>query len=147
MTNQDTMQNASFLERITHELHTQDNRATSDPMFIVQERKRIYGLSLDYTDDYVWIDTANDHTEATAMESDGLDRRESRGDDTGDWVKVGYVDHWHFVTACFTEQGCKDYITANGHNLTDPRIYAASAYRNSEFTTLRKLLLRCGKLL
>jgi hypothetical protein len=48
--------------------------------------------------------------------------------------------HWDFVTACFTEQGCKDYLARDGHNLKEPRIYAAGSYRNSEWQAVRNYL-------
>jgi len=105
---------AKHVEQISELVRTQDNRATSDPIFIVQQKRRIWGMDGHYSDDYEWID--------------------------GD--RVYYVDMWEFVTACFTEQGCKDYIAANGHNLNEPRIYAASAYRNREMIAIRKLLVR-----
>ena len=48
--------------------------------------------------------------------------------------------HWVFATACFTEQGCKDYLAANGHNLKSPRVYVYSGYRNAEWIALRAAL-------
>lgn len=51
-----------------------------------------------------------------------------------------YVDQWEFVTVCFTEQACEDYIASNGHNLNEPRIYAASAYGNREMIAIREML-------
>jgi hypothetical protein len=55
--------------------------------------------------------------------------------------RLGYIEVWEFVTGCLTEQGCKDYIACNGHNLREPRIYAYGAYRNAEFIALRKWLM------
>lgn len=56
-------------------------------------------------------------------------------------MRLAVFDVWEFVTACFTEKGCKDYLAVNGHNLTEPRIYAAGSYRNEEFRTVREYLL------
>lgn len=130
------------LQRIGKLLRTQDNLATSDPMFLVQQRVRFYGVALEYTDDHVWI---KDGEEADRLEAARLDVLEFGGGDLGGWVKVGYVDRWEFVTACFTQRGADDYIAANGHNLNEPRIYVASADRNAEFIAVRKFLLEQGK--
>lgn len=128
------------MQHIGEQIRTQDNRCTSDPLFIVQQKQRIWGMDLNYTDDYAWLDTSNEHTEATDVEAAGLDAIEDKCGDLGDWEKVGYVDTWEFITACFTEKACQDYIAANGHNLNEPRIYAASAYRNLEMIAVREML-------
>jgi predicted CopG family antitoxin len=43
-----------FLKEAKHLLNTQDNRCTRDPIYCIMEKKRIYGLSEDYSSDYVW---------------------------------------------------------------------------------------------
>lgn len=126
------------MQRIGELIRTQDNRATSDPIFIVQRRKRIYGLDTDYAEDTCWIDDDGDEADSD-MELE-LSVKVDCGESTEGWREAGYMDQWEFVTACFTEQGCKDYIAANGHNLGETRIYAASAYRNSEFIAVREFL-------
>lgn len=106
------------LARIGDLLRTQDNRITNAPIFVVQQKRRIYGISREYTDDFEVI--------------------------TGDYGptrRVGYLDTWEFVTACFTEQGCKDYIALNGHNLKEPRIYAEGSFRNHEWRAVRDYLM------
>lgn len=128
------------MQKIGELIETQDNRATSEPIFIVEERRRLYGVDTDYTDDTVWIHVAGDHEEADENESERLDRLAGDGEPDDDWTLVGYVDRWEFVTACFTEKACEDYIAANKHNLTDPRIYAATGYRNHEFIAVREFL-------
>lgn len=121
-------------------IRTQDNRATADPIFVVQEKKRLYGLDPNYTEDTVWVHDDGDCKEADSEETERLDRLEDQGNPDEDWTNTGYVDRWVFVTACFTEQGCQDFIDANRHNLTDPRIYVASAYRNEEFIAVRRYI-------
>lgn len=125
-------------------IRSQDNRATDAPLFIVQKKERIYGFDPSYSDNYVWLDTGNDCYEATSEEAIELDRKEDNDEDLDGWVKTAYQDRWEFVTACFTEQGCKDYITINGHNLGETRIYAEGSYRNEEFRAVRKFLMELG---
>ncbi len=101
----------SFRTRIAHDLATQDNRATAHPMFVVQQRRRIYGMGHDYSDELVWLD------------EEGDEHPFSGGDPPKDWTETRYID-------------------LDGHNLTDPRIYVASAHRNHEWQTVRELLSR-----
>lgn len=130
------------LAAIGERIASQDNRATAAPIFIVQQRRRIYGLDTDYTDHVAWIDTGGDCDEATGRRARALEARYQRtGEEPAGWSRTGYMDVWEFVTACFTEQGCKDYIAVNGYNLRDPRIYAEGSYRNAEWQTVRDWLL------
>lgn len=114
---------------IAQRLHTQDNRITQDPLFAVQQRRRIWGVDPEYCDNSEWVLDG----ESITLEDDEDAPEGAR--------KVGYFDKWEFVTGCFTEQGCKDFITCNGHNLNEPRIYAYGSYRNAEFIALRKWLM------
>ncbi|GAG30941.1 unnamed protein product [marine sediment metagenome] len=97
-------------------------------------------MGCDHTDDYVWHEDGGDCDEATEVETTELNEAEATGGDVTGWVKSYYLDTWEFVTACFTEQGCQDYIDANVYNLDEPRIYVASAYRNCEFIAVREML-------
>lgn len=115
---------AAIIER----LHTQDNRITDNPLFAVQQKRCIYGLDADHRDGTVFVD------------DEGIEFAERDSVENG-CREVGYRDTWEFVTGCFTEQGCKDYIACNGHNLNEPRIYAYGSYRNAEFIALRKWLM------
>ena len=131
---------AVVMQQIGEWIRTQDNRCTSDPLFIVQQKKRIWGMDSDYCEDYEWV-AEDDHEHiAEGVERAGCDALDCNGEDVPGWHKVYYVDQWEFVTVCFTEKACQDYIAANGHNLTEPRIYAASAYRNREMIAIREIL-------
>ena len=130
----------SVMHRIGELIRTQDNRCTDAPMFVVQERRREYGYDQDRADEYAWIDTESDYCEATAEERAVLDRQDDEGDVPSRWEKVWYKDRWEFITACFTEQGCKDFIAADGHNHGELRIYAYGSYRNAEFRAVRDFL-------
>lgn len=114
---------------IAARLHTQDNRITQDPLFAVQQKRRVYGVDSDYCDNSERVLDG----ETFSPEDDDVVPAGAR--------RVGYIDKWEFVTGCFTEQGCKDYIAINGHNLHEPRIYAYGSYRNDEFIALRKWLM------
>lgn len=128
------------MRKIGELIRTQDNRCTSDPLFIVQQKKRIYGMDRNYFDDYEWLREDDHEHVADRIERAGLDALDEQGEDVTGWEKLYYLDIWEFVTVCFTEQACKDFIAANGHNLNEPRIYASSAYRNREMIAIREFL-------
>ena len=125
-------------------LRSQDNQATDAPIFIVQEKRRFYGLDPDYADDsdIIWIDSPNDYVEATPEEHAELEAKYENGDPIDDgWTRTAYKDEWRFVTACFTEEGCRKYLRVNGHNLRETRIYVDGSYRNEEFRAVRAFLI------
>lgn len=126
--------------RIGHLIATQDNRITDAPIFIVQE-KRESVANPDY--DHTRIAWVNDYGgEAGESERLELDAAfDVDGTEPDGWRRLAVTERWEFVTACFTEQGCKDYLVRNGHNLREPRIYAAGSYRNEEYRQVRNFLL------
>jgi hypothetical protein len=123
----------------------QDNRSTDAPLFVVQEKRRFYGLDPEWADadEIVWIDTANDSVEAVPEEHDRLEAAwDEYGYEPDGWARTSFKDEWHFVTACFTEAGCKEYVRANAHNHRgELRIYADGSYRNEEWRAVRRLLI------
>jgi hypothetical protein len=127
---------AAIIER----LHTQDNRITDNPLFAVQQRRLIAGLEDGYEEAHEWInedyETIRDAEKIAALEA-----AHHEGADTPGARRIGVAWRWEFVTGCLTEQGCKDFIACNGHNLNEPRIYAYGSYRNAEFIALRKWLM------
>lgn len=135
------------IAEISNLLRTQDNRCTDSPIFIVEEQHRTYGFDTAYSDKVVWLNGPNDNAEATPEEHAKLEAGWNEGDgEPQDWTRTGYQDTWHFVTACFTEAGCNDYIKRNGHNHRGKlRTYAASSYRNEEWRAVRSFLMSGGE--
>lgn len=122
---------------IQYRILTQDNRCTSEPIWIVQVCRRIYGMDPDYVSDLAWIDEDGDP--AGPEEAAELEREyEATGDEPDCWTRTAYIDVWEFVTACMTEAGCQAYIDRNGHNHSgELRIYAHGSYRNEEWRAVR----------
>lgn len=129
---------------ITHNLRTQDNHITDNPIFVVEQKRRITGFAVGYTDDFTWIDP--DGEEVSETNRVKLERYYDRtlNYETKGYSRTGYRDVWVFVTACLTEQGCKDYLRLNGHNLGETRIYVYSGYRNEEWRAVREHLVAMG---
>jgi hypothetical protein len=129
--------------RIGENLRTQDNRVTSDPMFCVFQKREIVTHE-DYDHDrIVWIDEdGNEATERQRMRLELL--HENCREAPEKWRRVAVKEITDFVTCCFTEQGCKDYLACNGHNLRLPFIYVKSGFRNAEYQTVRNWLMSAG---
>jgi hypothetical protein len=126
-------------------LHTQDNLATADPLFVVFEKDRIYGLE-EGSGTYEWRDEDGDlAAEEECAELEKL--KDEGGGDTGldlngtKFSAIQFGERDRFVTACFTRKGAEDYLAANGHNLTKPFIYVSSLYRNREMIEVRQHLM------
>lgn len=133
---------AQAMAEIGRLIATQDNRITDSPIFIVQQ-KRTYVSEPGYNEDRVqWVTDDDDHRVASGEDVERNERYfdEHQLEPSG-WRRMHVHDVWEFVTACFTEQGCKDYIARDGHNLREPRIYAAGSYRNAEWRAVRSYLM------
>jgi len=116
------------ISAIAHRLATQDNACTAHPIFVVQQRERIYGNS-DRADNKVWLsDEGDELSTPTTLEEEELE-------DSGA-VCIGYVDRWEFVQPFFTRGAAEAYIEANRHRMTDPRVWVGSAYRNKEWQAI-----------
>ncbi len=111
------------LEEIGKRLRTQDNRITQNPMFCVQQKRRIGGFDKRWTDNTYWILDG----EEVEPETEGAE-------------EIGYRDQWETVMVAFTEEGCKEYLRQNGHNLREPRIYVESFNRCPEMILIREML-------
>ena len=68
-----------FLMNLSKEMNTQDNRATARVMFTVFQKKKIYGLDGDYTDNTVIIE--EDDAEDSLTWEDVIDRINDRNED------------------------------------------------------------------
>lgn len=118
-------------------IRTQDNRITDQPMFVVFQKREIIGSDEHSPSRICWVWDGEEVSELRAKRLEALyqDGRDTRGYDR---YAMQEVDE--FVTACFTEHGCKDYMRQNGHNLRLPYIYACGSFRNNEYQLVRNWL-------
>ncbi|MDL4447725.1 ead/Ea22-like family protein [Klebsiella michiganensis] len=118
-------------------IRTQDNRITDQPMFVVFQKRGIIGSDEHSPSRVCWVWDGEEVSELRAKRLEALyqDGRDTRGYDR---YAMQEVDE--FVTACFTEHGCKDYLRQNGHNLRLPYIYACGSFRNNEYQLVRNWL-------
>ena len=134
---------SQFLEDLSRELQTQDNRMTAHPIYIVQQKERIWGLADGYADFYRYVDENGDrdttYDEGEIMEL-GLDP-----DDPDGFERIGCRDQYVYVCAHLTERAAQLYINQNSHNLHSPRIYVHSQYRCYEWIKAIDLLSRTSE--
>ncbi|WP_228724008.1 hypothetical protein [Raoultella ornithinolytica] len=118
-------------------IRTQDNRITDQPMFVVFQKREIIGSDEHSPSRICWVWDGEEVSELRAKRLESLyqDGRDTRGYDR---YAMQEVDD--FVTACFTEHGCKDYLRQNAHNLRLPYIYACGSFRNNEYQLVRNWL-------
>ena len=121
-------------------LNRQDNAATADPLFIVQQRVREYGYDPYWASDFAWIREGDELDEEEAAVCEAT-HAETGADKINEADRTGYQDRFVFVTACLTRQAAEDYIEHMRHRLCDPRVYVETAYRNHELLRLRKWLM------
>lgn len=128
------------IKEISHQINTQDNRMTSHPIFLVQQKVRTTGFDPGYSDNdqLCWIGDDGEVDEETSKKL--FETYEKGGSISELYTLTGFVDTWEFVTCCFTKAGAEEYIRVNGHNLTEPRIYVASGWRNEEWIAVRYFL-------
>ena len=128
---------------LAEQMRTQDNACTADPIFIVYEKKRIYGMDTDYADEnIVWINADSDYREADERSAKALDRYYKRyGQTPRNWQRTAYIDRDEYDQAFFTREAAQGYIRRNGHNLKNPHIYVEHIHhRNWEMKAIRDFL-------
>ncbi|SDZ95374.1 hypothetical protein [Marinobacterium iners] len=138
-----------FIRDMATLITTQDNRITADPLFCVFQKREIV-TDADYGyDRIVWCSDEGEADDETAQHLDEL-REDVDSDhwheseiklDGVEWRRLAVKKIDEFVTACFTEQGCKDFLAINGHNLRKPFIYVTSLFRNEEMKALRNWIM------
>lgn len=118
-------------------IRTQDNRITDQPMFVVFQKREIIGSDEHSPSRICWV---WDGEEVSELRSKRLEALYQDGRDTRGYDRYAMQEVDEFVTACFTEHGCKEYLRQNGHNLRLPYIYACGSFRNNEYQRVRNWL-------
>lgn len=121
----------------------QDNRCTSHPMFCVFQKSEMVGSEDHSPDRIAWV---HDGDEVCERQSKRLEKLYQAGRETPDFDRYAMKSIDRFVTACFTEDGCKKYLEENGHNLNEPFIYVTSAFRNEEYQSARNFIVEAANL-
>jgi hypothetical protein len=146
VTGHDQMEALAVLGRLGHELRTQDNRSTRDPVFCVQVLERIGPLAPGYDGDgFCFYDRDLEETvEPDDDRAKELYVRYRSGELPDHILPYHYKEVWITVQTCLTKAGGDRYLASNGHNLRryyGTRVYVDSAWRNQEIVDLRKSIL------
>ncbi len=118
-------------------IRTQDNRITDQPMFVVFQKREIIGSDEHSPSRICWV---RDGEEVNPLRALRLEILYQDGRNTSNYDRYAMQEVDEFVTACFTEHGCKEYLRQNGHNLRLPYIYACGSFRNNEYQLVRNWL-------
>lgn len=120
---------------IVDRLRTQDNRCTANPMFCVQRLVRDVGYDPQYADgNTVWINMESGDYEEVPPNTLGAE-------------EFGWKERWETVMVAFTEEGCREYMRLDGHNIKrraykgETRIYVESWNRCPEMIAVREFLM------
>lgn len=156
-------QDLEFLIELQHKLNTQENDGNADPLFWgVMEEKKVpaypgcgNGSELviesegNYQDDELgelkeWMDDTgyfNDcELESIYDLNDAEEALVEKGIDC-EIYSYSLEDVLSKNTGAFlTKEACQHHIKINGHNLSKPRTYAMTAFRNFEYEQLLKIL-------
>ena len=124
-------------------IRTQDNRITDQPFFAVMTKREMVVSEVHDYDRICWVENqSGDYVEATETQHRRLEAiYQGKYEVREGWDRYAMKDIDVFVTGSFTEQGCKDYISRNAHNLNKPFIYAFGSYRNNEYQAVRKFIM------
>lgn len=139
------------IEKIKHEMLTQDNRSTSDPIFIVVEDRKVYGVDIGTADgrerkeDY-------DNPLCEKCEAMADSNRPDYPDDCEDCPSDAFISYRVENDVpnlragfFFTAQACNEHIEANRHHYNKTaKSYAISAYHNEELKTVMKMIINFG---
>jgi len=158
-----------FLKELQHELLTQDNDGTADPLYWgVMEEETVgvpdgCGDPIIYMGDGVTmdVDEAVKYIEEGYLKDLDEANREEWNENTDkgcmddvvyfmnnvlDWrdVRIVWQEKQEVISretgAFLTKRACKEYIQKCGYNHTNPHTYAMCAYRNYELDRLLKIL-------
>lgn len=141
-----------------------NDHCTAHPIFVVQQRNRIYGMDPDIDDIQIaWMysdggeipeedaKVAEAYWQEHYEEPEYIDEGQAFVAPTDAEVvrlrgsrdtlrRVAYIDTLEFVQPFFTQAAADRYIEENRHRMKDPRVYVDSAYRNKEWIAVRKCL-------
>lgn len=133
---------------ISEKLHTQDNRMTANPIFLIQGELRIGPIQDGFVSDMMFHDPEILHTyyEDNTDPDKWTELMEQYESATlpDPIMSGGYESVWKTIQTCFTEAGCDRYFRENGHNLGfyhDTRVYVDTLNRNLEMIEIRDFLL------
>jgi hypothetical protein len=138
------------ISELRNNLKTQDNRSTAKPIFFLLQEKRTYVCHEEYDSGYeedIWVERLSGDYCRFKSQADVISwLKENYPEHTGqvqgihwDTFKMGC--YWNTVNVFFTEEGYKQHLLLNEHNLGEHRLYVIHAFRNPEIELVQKVIL------
>ena len=143
---------------ISRMMKVQDAMSTSDPVYVVYDRKKI-ACSEDYADGFMWISGdsslyTDDQIRKMVLEGEYFDQddkliteemaqkmRPYEIADAMDMQEFPYKIVNQFRALFFTQAEADAEIQCRGYHYEDPFVYVESACENDELKAVRRLLL------
>lgn len=134
----DTTRLRADLEALVADLLTQDNAATADPYYTVQQRVRDWGFEEGYGEDgSAWI-FDGDEVDPDAWLEDTGEPFDTEAPPDGA-REVTYRYRWEHVQAFLTQDAALAFMDREKHNHGPLRTWVESACRNPQMRLLREL--------
>ncbi len=136
-----------ILKNTSEQMRKQNNRGTQYPLFVIQDKIKVYGAS-DWKDEMERNSDSDQHCEdcSKIAEEKGELPDTCEEDDCGDDCFNHYSWEWQFdlrAGVFFTEEACNNHIKQNDyHYHKDVRSYVAGAWRNEEMVAVMQSVLK-----
>jgi hypothetical protein len=158
---------ADFVMRLKYHCEGEgvNEHCTADPLFVVQTKRLITGIDMDYTDQYVvYCDDSNwfspqeywddlDDAQRAVIDAecceeynaDFLNLEEHKQWDylgaLENHTVTGYAWEWEYVNAHFTRKAAEAFINRKKHDYRKMQIFVESQYWSWEFNAIRNAIL------
>lgn len=139
----------AYILALSQQLHTQDNRCTSHPIFQVRDTKQVVCFA-DQSDATHWWDAEGD----AVLDEELIKRLEDadpwgsyesiklEGDEAGvEYTRSHTKTLRQVVAVFFTQQAADAWVKANEHRHNSLEIYIDSGFRNPEWQAIRDFLM------
>ena len=77
-------------------LRTQDNLATAEPVFIVQQKRRIYGIDTAFAGNITFLDSSEGFELTDEALATVTKQFNATGNTPKNCTRTGYIDNWEF---------------------------------------------------
>lgn len=145
-----------LLARLSHELRTQKNYGTENPIYCVYRRAKVYNVDPRYSDQIEWRSTMPaisfddgspemnryiSEFRAKCLKDDVLAISPERILYFAGFEPIHYKTINVFVQAFFSEKAANEFIEVNKGKMDSPYVYVDSAYKNIEIQVLREVIM------
>ncbi|OKP30173.1 hypothetical protein [Serratia fonticola] len=162
---------ADFVRRLKYHCEGKgtEDHCTADPLFVVQNRRLVSGIDMDYADQYLvycddshWFSPKEYWDDLDELQQDDIDAKcreeyeasflEMAEHQQWDYLGslenhtvTGYAWQWEYVNAHFTREAAEAFINRKKHDYGKMQIFVDSQYWAWEFNAIRNAILD-GKL-